>query len=381
MSRPPRPIVGSASERRRAVLGVLVLLSCRSEAPPESGPRVVADVAIEILNPDRREALRCNPEVEIAEKVSAEALVALTRGLLEEEARGCGFGFVAYYLPAMRPGSGAWAIAELGPEITVSILGLSTADEGALIQRAQANGENFGVWIDDTSYASVLALYRDGAGLKLGRFYPDGGQAIEPIRITKSGGGYELRDAAAPNGDRHYRLGADGELETWDSAGFLAAARQVRLEVDLAALAAEETGRRARRARVASAGRSLARAAAAEERWRKFSEWLTLYRASLDPGRHLAVFLSTPQSAAERTAACGRLREVLAALPATEVKAAPSRRIDVDPLLKGLVRLQDACAKGREIQVLLEAAAAGAEWRELDRVVEQVVSELRPEEE
>ncbi|HUP24993.1 MAG TPA: hypothetical protein VNB06_18890, partial [Thermoanaerobaculia bacterium] len=303
------------------VVGLTALFACDS-APPPAGSRMVADVEIQILNPDRPAALRCNPEVRIAEKVSSEVLVSLSRALLEEEAAGCGFGFAAYYLPAMQPGSGAWAIAELGPEVRVSMLGLSGADESVLLQRALGAGETLGIWVDDTSYASVIALYRDAGGLKLGRWYADGGTATEPVRVAKGQSGEcELRDAAT-SGERHHRIGGGGDLESWDGGGFLAAARMVQLDVDLARLTTEEASRRSRRALDSSAGRSLAEAAAAQERWRKFSEWLAIYRDSLDPARHVTLDLGTPQSRDQRAATCAELAELLERLPVGELRVA-----------------------------------------------------------
>jgi len=308
-------------------------------------------------------------------------IVALSERLLESEVAGCNFGFVAYYLPSMRPGAGAWAIAELGPEIKVSILGLSAEDESALLERGQTPAEIFGVWVDDTSYSSVLSLYRDAGGLKLGRWYADGGQATEPIRITRAADGvFELADAAGGSG-RRYRLAANGDLETWDGTGALGAARNVRLEVDLAQLATSESARRAGRARAASAGRSLARAAAAEERWRKFNDWLTLYHGSLDPARNVVLFLGALHNPDERAAACSQLSEIARAVPADRLRATPSDRIDVDPLLRSLIRLQEGCVHQREVQVLVEASAANRIWNRLDRAVEQLTAELRPEEE
>ena len=280
----------------------------------------------------------------------------------------------------MRPGSGAWAIAELGPEVSVSILGLSAEDEGTLLRRAEAQTVALGVWVDDTSYASVMSLQRDGAGLKLTRFYLDGGTNTDPIRILSAAHGFELRPATASPGGRHYRLGSDGDLETWDGIGFLSAARKVRLDVDLAAIKTDDDAKRAQRAGAAAAGRSQRRAAAQEERWRKFSDWLALYEGALGPARHPVLSLGASQDADDRAAACSQLVEILDRAP-PDLGAAPSPSIDTAPLLASLDRLREACAGDREIKVLLDAAAATSVWRTLERDVEKVVSELRPVEE
>lgn len=370
-----RAVVGCAG-----TVGLLVCLgACDARAPAPLSP-LSEEPELEVLNPDRPRPLRCNPEIRLQRKVSAEQLESLSRRLLDTEAAGCGFGLATYYLPAMRPGSGAWAIAELGPQISVSILGLSSEDEAPLLRRAEAQGESFGLWVDDTSYASVVSLRRDVAGLKLVRFYVDGGISSDPIRIATAAHGYELRPVGAAAGGRHYRLGDEGDLEIWDGIGFLSAARKVRLDVDLAALAREDEAQRARRARAASAGRNERRAAAHEERWRKFGQWLAVYEGALGPARHPVMALGGSRDASERVAACSQLVSILDALP-PELERAPSPAIDTAPLLQSLGVLRDSCAGNREIKVLLDAATATTAWRTLDRNVEQVVSELRPEEE
>ena len=175
--------------------------------PPSATPTSAGlpeEVGIEILNPDRPRALRCNPDIRLDRKVTVRTLEALSQRLLETEAADCDFGLATYYLPVMRPGSGAWAIAELGPEISVSMLGLSAEGEQKLIDRATRRGSSFGLWVDDTSYASVMTLSRDNIGLQLTRFHLDGGADTEPIHIATGSNGLELRPMTA-GGGRHYR--------------------------------------------------------------------------------------------------------------------------------------------------------------------------------
>ena len=380
--------MGRLHGTKQAVVGwggvaglVACLAACDAKTPPATSSRLSEDVELEVLNPDRPPALRCNPEIRLGRKVSARALETLSRRLLEDEVEGCGFGLATYYLPAMRPGSGAWAIAELGPQVSVSILGLSAEDEAALLQREAAQSQAFGVWVDDTSYASVVSLERDGGGgLKLTRFYLDGGTHTDPIQIASAAHGLELRPAGASRGGRHYRLGSDGDLESWDGIGFLSAARKVRLDVDLAALKGEDEAKRSQRANAAAAGRSERRAAAQEERWRKFNEWLTLYEGALGPARHPVLSLGASQDADDRAAACAQLVKILDRVP-PDLGATPSPSIDTAPLMASFDDLRQACAGNREIKVLLDAASVTAAWRTLERDVEKVVSELRPMEE
>jgi hypothetical protein len=130
---------------------------------------------------------------------------------------------------------------------------------------------------------------------------------------------------------------------------------------------------------VATAGRNLARAAAAEERWRKFSQWLTLYREGLEPVRHEVLALGELTDREDRTEACTRFARMFRAVP-PGVDEVPAR-IDLAPLIAGLRRLEEACSQDREIQILLESAAATGLWQQVDREVTKAVAELRPREE
>ena len=358
---------------------VSCLAGCDAGPPPSPSAGLPEEVEVEIMNPDRPRALRCNPEIRLDRKVSVRTLEALSRRLLETEAADCGFGLATYYLPVMRPGSGAWAIAELGPKISVSMLGLSAEDEAKLIDRAARRNTSVGLWVDDTSYASVISLARDNIGIELTRFYLDGGSSTEPIRIEKGESGFELRPAAG-GGGRHYRIGAEGALETWDGIGLLGAARKIRLDVDLAAIKREDEATRTQRLRTASANTSRRRAAAQEERWRKFSEWLEVYESSLTPARHPVRLLGGAKDADERAAACARLVEIMAALPPS-VHEAPANSVDPAPLITSLVDLRESCTNSLEIKQLVDAASTTSVWRNFDRSVEQVLSELRPVEE
>ena len=103
------------------------------------------------------------------------------------------------------------------------------------------------MWVDDTSYASVMSSQRDAAGSSSLASISTATANTEPIRIASGEHGFELRPAGVSRGGRHFRLGSDGELETWDGIGFLCAARKIRLDVDLAALKSEDDAKRARR--------------------------------------------------------------------------------------------------------------------------------------
>ena len=151
---------GALSARMRMEAGAAFALFaclCSCDAVTSSPPSTAADdVEVEILNPDRPRPLRCNPEIRLDRKIAAAELESLTRRLLEREASDCGFGLVTYYLPAMQPGSGAWAIAEVGDAaVRISILGLST-------------DERYRTW---TPLAEIPQAMIDATLLQEDRFY------------------------------------------------------------------------------------------------------------------------------------------------------------------------------------------------------------------
>ena len=353
----------------------------RRQTPPTSPPGLPDDVGLEVLNPDRPPALRCNPEIRLGRKVSARALESLSRRLLENEAEDCGFGLATYYLPAMRPGSGAWAIAELGPQVSVSILGLSAEDEAALLRRAEAQGQAFGVWVDDTSYASVMSLQRDGSGLKLTRFYLDGGTNTDPIRIASAAHG--IRAAARGSVSRRPPLSTRLRRRPRDLG---------RHRVPLAPRArCDSTSTSPRsRARTTPSGRSaLARpppaAPSVAPRRRRSAGASSTTGSRSTKERWARRGIRCSPSAPRRMPTIGPRRarnwsKILDRVP-PDLGPAPSPSIDTAPLLASFDDLRQACAGNREIKVLLDAASVTAAWRTLERDVEKVVSELRPVEE
>lgn len=352
------------------------LLGC--QAPPEEPPAapLPPDLSFEVINPMRPSALRCAPEVRLGRKVSRDVLETVANEIRRRETAECSFSFVAFYLPHMEPGSGAWAIAEFHPEAVVTVLGLSLGEEEQLLEAARELPGLLGAWVDDTSYASVITLRRAPAALVMDRLYPEGRVESEKVRIAAPGGAVRVSSEDSDILGRYYSVTSRGDLETRDDHGVVNVSPKLRLVADLQRVAAEERARRVERA--ASRRVTVARdqQAQEEERWGRFRDWLAQYRSALEPVRHQVMRLASLQDARTRRQSCAALTAALEAVP-PGVRQSPEPRIDIADLEEILSRMNAACSDGRHIQVMVDASSAIAIWRKLDRDLRELVGQLR----
>jgi hypothetical protein len=116
------------------LFGLLVLSNC--------GPSVAADKAATaspaytLLKVEPNPALsKVNIEVLLPEKLKEAELRQLA---LQLKAKYDGYTktWIAYYLPGMKPGSGAWATTHFTPELEITILGATQAQEQHVKQAA-----------------------------------------------------------------------------------------------------------------------------------------------------------------------------------------------------------------------------------------------------
>ena len=87
--------------------GLCLFLSCSSREPALD--EVVEDASYEIINASRVPGVQCRLDVRLSRKVGEEALRSIALKLREEESEEYERMFIAYELPGMMPGAGAWA--------------------------------------------------------------------------------------------------------------------------------------------------------------------------------------------------------------------------------------------------------------------------------
>ncbi|MDY0208213.1 MAG: hypothetical protein RBR82_16555 [Pseudomonas sp.] len=76
-------------------------------------------------------------DVRLDKKASAEVLNAIALKLKNMERKKYERTFIAYYLPNMEVGAGAWATSHFDPELDVRILGLTADEEEKMAKEAK----------------------------------------------------------------------------------------------------------------------------------------------------------------------------------------------------------------------------------------------------
>lgn len=161
-------------------------------------------------------------QVRLNRIVPEEVVRAISQKLhVEDSAR----DFIAYLLPKMNPGEGAWAIAEFSPTFRVRIIGMTIEMRQKVLDRSRSlSGDLVGRWIDDST---LYALIKSNNEFRLVMFYHDGSShAIELIeRKSQQARRFDEKETSS-SGD-HYVIVGSGDLEVRDKSGLVTTALKV----------------------------------------------------------------------------------------------------------------------------------------------------------
>lgn len=350
---------------------VLAALLSGCEPPPkeiEERSPVPPDLEIVVLNPDRPEPLRCTPDVRIGYKVPDDVLKSVTLDLRDETEGACERFFATYYLPYMSPGGGAWATVELAATAQVTLLGLSAGEEAELVAAARKSHQPIAMWVDDTSYATVLTVFERNHQVWAERRHRDHETVEEEVSFGRYQGRTGFEERGGNDLGRYYVVARGGNLETHDDGGAISVARLVRLDRDLDRLIVDVHEHQKDRAAQAATRRERVAEAAGRERAARWYAWLSAYQETLEPLRHPILRLSDGLIRGAGSADCVRLVEGLPQV-SPSVARPPSPALDMAGLEEALGRVASACEDDRRIQVMVEARSAAAYWREIDRTL------------
>lgn len=160
-------------------------------------------------------------DVRLGRKVSEQELRSIAMEIMKAQKKTYDRTFIAYYLPDMKVGSGAWATTHFDPDVEVKILGL-TLDQDQKITRDAASDtrEVVGVWADERPYVgATLTLYGENGKLYLDTKYADGSGSIQEMTETKSAAGTKLAERDGNSHGDYVLLDAKGNLQAGDSDG------------------------------------------------------------------------------------------------------------------------------------------------------------------
>ena len=160
-------------------------------------------------------------DVRLNKKVSKQDLRSIAEKLKKSEKKKYERIFIAYYLPNMKVGSGAWATSHFNPKLKIEILGLTLEEEAKATQQAKSNSTGaVGIWMDDRPYIGATITIRRKAGkLYLETKYKDGSGSNEEMTETKSGSGIKLVEKGGNSHGEYYILDKNKDLHAGGNEG------------------------------------------------------------------------------------------------------------------------------------------------------------------
>jgi hypothetical protein len=116
-------------------------------------PAVPRDVSYSIIDSSALPPVKRSVDVRLNKKVSEVTLKAIALKLKAQDPQQYERTFIAYYLPGMVVGAGAWATTHFNPDLEVRILGLTAEEEDKLLSEPPSQTrEVIGRWLDESPH-------------------------------------------------------------------------------------------------------------------------------------------------------------------------------------------------------------------------------------
>jgi hypothetical protein len=161
-------------------------------------------------------------DVKLDKKVSAEALKNIALTIKRMEQKDYKRTFIAYYLPDMEVGSGAWATSHFNPELKVMFLGLSASkEEKLMLEEAKPSRKIVGMWRDDRPYiGSVITIYREKNNeVYLELKFNDGSSSNNQMVETQTDIGTKLVEKEGNWHGEYFLMNNNGDLQAGGKNG------------------------------------------------------------------------------------------------------------------------------------------------------------------
>lgn len=187
------------------------------------------DITYSIIKTDTLRGIKRSLEIRLNRKVSEEVLRSIALELKRQDPRKYERTFIAYYLPDMKMGAGAWATTHFNPDLKIEILGLTVEQEKNLAnEQADSSKEIIGTWLNDGIMASKITLYVKDGKIFLEEKYKDGSIGHKEMvkKASQSGERFEKKGGST-TGD-YYLIDKQGNLQIRDQIGLISTARKIK---------------------------------------------------------------------------------------------------------------------------------------------------------
>lgn len=162
-------------------------------------------------------------DVRLAGKVSEDILRLIARKIKTQDTIKYDRIFIAYYLPNMEVGSGAWATTHYNPKLEVKVLGLSKAEEEKRNSEPKdLSRDVIGVWYDERPYIGAkITLYKKTGKLFIETIYKDGSKSKKRLIEKLFNSNRRFDTVIKSNFGEYWILDTDGKLKIYDNDGYI----------------------------------------------------------------------------------------------------------------------------------------------------------------
>jgi hypothetical protein len=196
--------------------------SSLNSAAPELNDAIYTVIDAKTLADNKKSII-----VRLNQKVSEDAVRAIATKLKSDDPKQYRLTYIAYYLPGMEVGTGAWATAQFDPALDVDIIGL-TIDQQKSIQQLPANPSRdmIGSWWDERPLiGNRMTFFRENGKVFMENKFDDGSARIVEISEVAFPNRKRVFTKKPYNGD-YYAVNASGDLEWWDEDGHFLTSRR-----------------------------------------------------------------------------------------------------------------------------------------------------------
>lgn len=179
------------------------------------------NIAYSVISENEYKNYKHSIDVRLNKKVSKKALRSIAEKLKKLERKKYDRTFIAYYLPNMKVGSGAWATTHFNPKLKIKILGLTLEEEAKIVQQAKNHSADVvGIWLDDRPFiGATITIRRKGGKLYLETKYKDGSGSNEEMTERKSSSGIKLVEKGGNSHGEYFILDKKMDLHAGGNEG------------------------------------------------------------------------------------------------------------------------------------------------------------------
>jgi hypothetical protein len=215
-----QPSTASQSNQRHSI-------TQKPTVPEETS--IPDDVSFTIIESNILPGIKRSLDIRLNKKVSKETLAAIAQELKAQDPQVYERTFMAYLLPGMTVGAGAWATTHFNPDLEVRILGLTLEEERKIAAQPEPdNSEVIGRWLDDRPFVGHrVTIFREQGKLFMEQIFPDGSSSKKDLKETRTRQGRRFDEIEGSAYGDHWLLDSDGNLQLRDDEGLISTAKKI----------------------------------------------------------------------------------------------------------------------------------------------------------